>query len=237
MQKKRKILIAFLAAIMVLAHIGGGTIYSAYARSYDGRKNLKIYQMGNLFQNSRSFHTSTAGQFICAMNRWDKEPKVIVGIINGDLPILFYNNEKNTYGYVDRTGKVIIKDKFEHAKEFYDTGVADVSEGFIDTTGKILNLPPKDTEDKKYQLCGDWYDEINEVIFSEYWIEYTDESAINRKTDFCYYVMDIHGDKNIELTEEQIVECFGAEGPFLGRAKQDKINELLKTLGMAKEQQ
>ena len=112
MGKKRKIFIVIFAAIIVMIHAGGGTIYNAYARSYDGRVNLKIYQVGNLFQNSRSFHTSAMGQFICAFNRWEREPKVLVGVINGNLPILFYNNEKDTYGYVDKTGKVIIKDDY-----------------------------------------------------------------------------------------------------------------------------
>lgn len=237
MGKKRKIFIVIFAAIIVMIHAGGGTIYNAYARSYDGRVNLKIYQVGNLFQNSRSFHTSAMGQFICAFNRWEREPKVLVGVINGNLPILFYNNEKDTYGYVDKTGKVIIKDDLGYASEFYDTGVANVSGGFIDTTGKILNPAPKDTEDKKYKLADDLYDETNEVIFSAYEIKYTDEKYKYIIDDYCYCVTDIHGDKTVELTQEQFDGCFHFDGPFLDFDDQDKVNELLETLGMAKEQQ
>ena len=237
MGKKRKIFIAIFAAIIVMIHAGGGTIYNAYARSYDGRVNLKIYQVGNLFQNSRSFHTSAMGQFICALNRWDRKPKVVVGIINGDLPILFYNNEKDTYGYVDKTGKVIIKDDFGYAKEFYENGIADVSRGFIDTTGKLLNPAPKDTEDKKYKLWDDLYDETNEVIFSVYVIEYADKNDKYINDEYCYYVADIHGTKTVELTQEQIDAYLSFNGHILDIDDQDKVNELLKTLGMAKEQQ
>jgi hypothetical protein len=160
----------------------------------------------------------------------------MVGVINGNLPILFYNNEKNTYGYVDKTGKVIIKDNLEYATEFYDAGVADVSGGFIDTTGKIINPAPKDTEDKKYSLWNDLYDETNEVIFSVYYIDYEDNNDKYIKGQYCYYVTDIQGNKTVELTQEQIDECFHFNGTYLDIDDQDKVNELLKTLGMAKEQ-
>ncbi len=60
--KKRNIIFLFMiAAVTVMIHIGGGTVYKAFERSHDGRVNVNIHQMRNLRQNSRSLHTSAAG--------------------------------------------------------------------------------------------------------------------------------------------------------------------------------
>ena len=75
------------------------------------------------------------------------------------------------------------------------------------------------------------------MIFSAYEIKYTDEKYKYIIDDYCYCVTDIHGDKTVELTQEQFDGCFHFDGPFLDFDDQDKVNELLETLGMAKEQQ
>ena len=61
-----------------------------------------------------------------------------------EYPALFPIQENGKYGYIDRTGKVVIEPQFEEVKEFSE-GMAAVrikdKWGYIDSTGKIAVEP------------------------------------------------------------------------------------------------
>ena len=220
--KKRNIFFIFIiATVAVMIHMGGGTVYKTFERSHDGRVNVNVYQMGNLHQNSRSLHTSAAGQYIRAINRWEREPDLYIGTIKGDFPILFYNDEKEKYGYVDRNGKVVIEDDLEKAFEFFDLGIAITSKGVIDTKGNVIVSSSEDGS-------GQW------SMHEEYYVD------VNNRVIFCrceedpsqFIVSNLSGNKKGKISVSQFKECI--DGPYSHEYYLDtaKVKALKESLGL-----
>ena len=219
--KKRNIFFIFMiAAVTVMIHIGGGTVYKAFERSHDGRVNVNIHQMRNLRQNSRSLHTSAAGQYISVINRWDKDPILYIGTIKGDLPILFYNNEKGKYGYVNRNGKVVIEEEFKAALEFNDSGIAITSKGVIDTNGNVI-VSGSENGDEQWNIYRMYYvDEENRVIFCR-----CDQNSR------LFIVSDFSGNKKAQISEAQFKDCVFSE--YSEKIfDTDKVRALKESLGL-----
>ena len=224
MKKRNTIFVFILAVVTVMIHMGGGTVFKAFERSHDGRVNVNIHQMGNLYQNSRSLHTSAAGQYICAINRWDREPELYIGTIKGDCPILFYNDEKEKYGYVDRAGKIVIEEDYKEAFEFYDIGIAITSKGVIDKNGNVI-VSGSENGDEQFSISDMYYvDEKNRVIFCRC------EEDWNQ-----FIVSDLSGNKKYKISEMQFEDCI--ESRHLREYFFDtaKVKALKESMGITEE--
>ena len=224
MKKKNILFILILVCVTVMIHIGGESVFKTFERSHDGRVNVNIHQMGNLHQNSRSLHTSATGQFICTINGWEKDPNIIIGAIKGDLPILFYNDEKEKYGYVDRDGNVVIKEDLMEAYEFFDSGIAITSKGIIDTKGNII-VSGSESGEQNWNIYNMYFvDEKNHVIFCRCQDDY----------DF-YIVSDFLGNKKAKISEEQFKDCINDKYSDENYLDTAKVKALKESLGMAEE--
>lgn len=221
MKKGNIIFVFILAVVTVMIHIGGGTVFKTFERSHDGRVTVNIYQMGNLHQNSRSLHTSAAGQYFRAINRWEREPDIYIGTIKGDLPILFYNDEKEKYGYVDQNGKVVIEDNFEKAFEFFDLGIAITSKGVIDTKGNVIVSGSEDGREQWSVRDKYYVDENNRIIFCE-----CEENPSQ------FIVSNLSGNKKGKISVSQFKDCI--DGPYSHEYYFDtaKVKALKESLGL-----
>ena len=85
---------------------------------------------------------------------------VLVGILCHTFSfaqdVLYPFAEKGKYGYINKTGKVVVPAQYEYAEKFYE-GMGVVKQGgkrgFIDATGKMVITPQFDqkTDSCKYK--------------------------------------------------------------------------------------
>ena len=71
--------------------------------------------------------------------------------------ILARVKQNNKYGYIDKTGKIVIQPQFDEANAFYE-GLASVEKnkkwGYIDKTGKIVIQP-------QFDLAGNFFEDFS----------------------------------------------------------------------------
>ncbi|WP_147367772.1 WG repeat-containing protein [Butyrivibrio sp. X503] len=212
-------------------------IGAADENSLLGNKKLNIPEIGTVSQSLRSYHTGAVSSLLGEMMycHYDREPKNFVGEINGDLPIRFYNDAKGKYGYVDKNGKVIIKEEYVDADDFSDIGIAEVVRNnrdlyrarLINAKGDIITVVPESTDEIGYSLINYRIDDTDKVIFYSYKAENLNKTDISAE-EYFYVITDYSGKVRVELTKEQ-VKSIGLRDEYLhGTIDNEYMKDLKK---------
>ncbi|NEX01062.1 WG containing repeat [Pseudobutyrivibrio sp. NOR37] len=205
--------VAFVVVLVMMffIHKGQKNVMKFFDVQKQKYVTISVKEDNPLRGNYTSLHTAAIGKYVDYGFTEDisfREPTFDVQNINGSLPIVFYNDSLNLYGYMDINGNILFEPQFYSADDFYSEGCARVRmtcyneegekyvhprSGVVNQRGEFIINPANPDESPFGLIIDPKYD----LIFAEYY----------NGNGGQYFVYSLDGEKSQELTSDDFNNC------------------------------